>query len=91
MNTYMFHMLELAKRAVGPDSEINYCPLCKADEAELFRVNFLSRPSHPDCSRCPLLSLYNVSVPDLQEDCVGIGKHALNVFTDFFEQEDSRW
>ena len=70
------------------------CPFCVADEDEQWfkfkyeyrkhpGVNDLEQPKRmpaPHCNNCPMLSLFNVDVQALMDDCVGMGAHALKVW-----------
>jgi hypothetical protein len=94
----MVHMLERAREVhkindgqTGRNSLIK-CPFCIADEDEQWfrQVRFGYKPPDerpekmpaPHCSRCPLLSLFNVDVQKLMDDCVLMGKFALEVWED---------
>jgi hypothetical protein len=76
------------------------CPFCVADEDESWfrrthefrghrNLKFLVRPpkmAAPHCDHCPLLSLFIISQQELMDDCVPLGKWALEMWEDSDEQ-----
>jgi hypothetical protein len=91
----MVHMLERAREVhkinngeTCRDSLVK-CPFCIADEDEQwFKTETFGfkppkvRPKRspaPHCANCPLLSLFNVDVQTLMDDCVKLGHFALKV------------
>jgi hypothetical protein len=89
----MVHMLERAREVhklnVGLThrGSVTKCPFCIADEDEQWfkTKNFGFKPPKerpekspaPHCANCPLLSLFNVDIQTLMDDCVKMGHFAL--------------
>lgn len=96
MNAYIYHMLLLARdtvdgRATTANGEAVKCPFCTADEAAVFKRNFQARPTVPDCSHCPLLTIKGVNRSHLEYACATVGKIFLHLFETYFERGESAW
>lgn len=92
MNTYMSHMLQHAKNVYDENFRTSRysdteCPFCVADmDTQWFQISHFGfkppkeRPERmpgPHCQNCPLISLLNISLRELMDDCVKLGKWAL--------------
>jgi hypothetical protein len=92
----MVHMLERAREVhhaneggTGRDSLVK-CPFCIADEDEAWfkmtRFGFNppgERPEKmpaPHCNNCPLLSVTDIPIQGLMDDCVTIGRSILQSY-----------
>lgn len=89
MNKYLEHMLYKAREAHRLTKSGNYviCPFCEADEAEKFHI--YGDDSGPQCFNCPLTVFFKemtpdsadtISIEDLMDDCIGIGKAILEAW-----------
>jgi hypothetical protein len=87
MDTYMYHMLLQAR--AGHELELQTgvatCPFCLADQKQALENTITSgltgKRADGVCRNCPLQNLFNLdTLLFLMEDCLGMGKHALDMY-----------